>query len=57
MIEHQNEEYKKMKDISFKMSVEYFKTLSSGTVSLSSINTEGLFDQIAQHLLEWVQAN
>lgn len=54
---HINQDIKKMKDLSFKMSVTYFRSLSQGSVSLSSINTDGIFDSIATHLREWVQNN
>lgn len=54
---HKNLEIAKMKELSFKMAVEYFRSLSTGSVSLSSINTDGIFDRIAKHLREWVQNN
>ena len=54
---HTNQDLVKLKSIAFKMAVEYFKMLPNGTIGLSNLNTDGIFDTIAEHLREWVNNN
>ena len=46
-----------LKDISFKMAVEYFKKISNGVIRLSELEIDGTFRVIANHIYGWIKQN
>lgn len=54
---HLNTDLLKMKTYAFDMAVAYLRSLPKGSVALSNINVDGIFDQIAEHLYKWVNNN